>query len=279
MKKSQSRIFSTRRKKYHLVNAKLARKKKRKKSADSQRVLRMVVLSILIVSIGLSGYMLWRFISASPTFLILIENIKVAGAETFSETDIVAMSGLKEKSNYFNLSVRAVEKRIERQPNIGDATVIKDWNSVLITIRERRPITMIKYKGKDYLFDESGVAFPHREGLDISDLPKIHGLKDEEPVPGRKCKNNMFGKVLKMLVLYNYNKLYESAPIDIVDISHQDDIILWTRSGRKVKRGVKIELGNKDFEQTLAMMGSILAKRKTPFVEYLDMTGSEPVGR
>ena len=273
-KRTQSRIFSIRRKKYHLVNAKLSRKKKRKKKSGSQHVLRMMTLAIIVIACGLGGYQLWQFVKNSPVFQI--SEVSVSGKETFSKEEIVELGGLKRKMNFFDVSVKSIEKKLEQVPAIKNATVIKDLNSIRLAIEERRPLATVKDGKEEYFIDEWGVVFSPRGSYRSGDLPHIKRLKNEKLVAGQKCKNWMIFKALDILRLHRDNELWKLFKIDTVEIKPRGDIILWAGAGPKVMRGVRIELGNKNFKQRMEYLASTLRSRREPVRKYVDLRGKKP---
>jgi len=274
--RAQSRIFSSRRKKYHLVNAKLSRKKKRKKKTGPHHVLWMITLAIIAVAIAGAGFKLWQFIKNSPKFQI--SEITVSGEETFSNREIVELGGLKQKMNFFDVNIYAIEKRLEKVPAIKNAKVIKDWNSVLLNIEERQPIATVKSEGTQYFIDESGVAFLNPKTSRDLDLPSIKGLKGEKLASGRKCKSRIMFEVLDIIRLYRDNQLQKLINIDTVEIKPQNDIILWAGSGGlKVLKGAEIRLGNKKFKQQMEYLASILRDRQDPVRKLLELRGNRKV--
>ena len=256
------------------MNAKLARKKKRNKDIGPRRVLMMTTLSIVIVAVCLLGFKLWQFVKNSSMFLIA--DIRVE-AKNYTKEEVLALSNLKKGMNYFEISPRKIEKKLESRPNIENASVKKEWNSVTIKIVERKPLAKIKNKGRCYCIDESGVVFKSDKAAKDLNVPEIKGIKSIETlVEGKKAKGTVINKALTVLRLYEYNKLRELATIHILEIYGQNDIILWMAAGHKVTRGAKIELGSTNYEQSLAQFAQILEGNQRR-IASLDLTLSSPV--
>ena len=271
--RSQSRIFSTRRKHAYSLNAKMSGKKRRKgkKKTSPPHVLAMVTVGIFIVVLGLAGWRIWDYVRNSPVFKIA--EIQVSGAETFSKSEIIELSGLEQGMNFFDVNIRKVKNKIENRPPIKEAVVKKDFDVVNIEIRERQPLATIKSGGKRYFLDETGVLFFLNEETDIKALPKITGIKLKDIRPGDKCDDLMLKKALMALRLYKDNGIKTLFSIGSVEIRDTDNIVLWTGTGGKLKKKIRILLGNKNnYEQTMADLVAILESGRRVSSE-IDLSG------
>jgi cell division septal protein FtsQ len=272
--RSQSRIFGTRRRKGYSLNAKTASKKRRKgnKKTDSPHVLAMATVGIFIVVLGLAGWKVWDYVRNSPVFKIA--EIQVSGVETFSEGEIIELSGLEQGMNFFDVNIRKVKKNIEKNPPIKEAVVKKDFGIVNIEVHERQPLATIKSGGKRYFLDETGVLFFLNEETDIKTLPKITGVKLKDIGAGDKCDDPMLKKALTVLRLYKDNGIKRLFSIGSVEIRNTDNVVLWTGPEGKLRKGTKILLGNKNYEQKMADLGAILESGRRVNSE-IDLSGKK----
>ena len=272
--KSQSRIFSTKRRGGFSLNAKMSSKNRRKgkKKSGSPHVLAMVTVGIFIVVSGLAGWRIWAYVRNSPVFKI--EKIQVSGHTTFSEGEIIELSGLEQGMNFFDVNIRKVKSKIEDKHPIREAVVKKDFGIVDIVIHERQPLATIKSGGKRYLLDETGVAFFPNEETDDKALPNITGVKLKDIGPGDKCDDPMLNKALMVLRLYNDNEIKRLFSIGSVGIKDTDNVVLYTRSVGSLKKRIPIFLGNKNYEQRMADLAAILESGKSIRSE-IDLSGKK----
>ena len=272
--KSQSRIFSMKRRGGYSLNSKMSSKKRRKgkSKSDSPHVLAMVTVGIFIVVSGLAGWRIWAYVRNSPVFKI--EKIQVSGHTTFSEGEIIELSGLEQGMNFFDVNIRKVKGKIETKHPIREAVVKKDFGIVDIVIRERQPLATIKSGGKRYFLDETGVVFFPNEETDGKALPKITGVKLKDIGPGNRCDDPMLNKALMVLRLYNDNEIKRLFSIGSVGIKDTDNVVLWTRSVGSLKKRIPILLGNKNYEQRMADLAAILESGKSIRSE-IDLSGKK----
>ena len=149
-----------------------ARPRRRKK----HYLLRVLVVLVLCASV--------YFVMISSIFDIhTIEVIK--NGTHYSESDVIAMSGIKNGDNLFKIRTGKAEEAMRADPYVKEVKVKRILpNSLSITLRERKESFVILYQGKYLLVGDSN------EILSVMDQPNgltlVEGMDVFNATPGVK---------------------------------------------------------------------------------------------
>ncbi len=108
-------------------------------------------------------------VTLTRTSLFGARTINVHGAAHLSRSDILRIAGIESGTNVFSFDAAAAERRLERDPWIADATIVKDLPStVSVDIRERVAVAVVESGGILRLVADDGTlldAAPLATGL------------------------------------------------------------------------------------------------------------------
>jgi cell division protein FtsQ len=90
----------------------------------------------------------------SPIFTV--QQVRVVGAETLDQSDLVQRSDLRGK-NMLRLPLDEALARLREQPQIKSVSVSRAWpNALTIKVEERLPFAYWSVAGRDYVVDREG---------------------------------------------------------------------------------------------------------------------------
>jgi cell division protein FtsQ len=152
-----------------------ARQKGKRKRQKLPLRFRLFIAFVLLVLAGVGGYYflslpLWR-----------ITEVSVSGAQMLAPEEIKDLSGVPLAENLFLTSFARTRE------NLRKITAIKDFSlyrippgTVIINIRERKPIAVLLFKNKSAIVDEDGYILNRNPGLTLNvpsmtELPVISG--------------------------------------------------------------------------------------------------------
>ena len=122
-----------------------------------------VTLLFLLMIFAASGIYLSYFSSA-----LKIKSIKVNGLERLSEQRVLELAQIKIDEPLIELDSELVMNQVLQEKLIKEVEVRKGWpNTVVIEIKERKPIALTDLTDGRYLVDETGVAFTRAGPNDV----------------------------------------------------------------------------------------------------------------
>lgn len=144
------------------------KKSKPRKRRLTRWVVVMALLGLLVVGIQNA------YSSLSGSDFFLMEHIRVSGIDLLPETDVIACTQLKVGSNLFAFDLEAATERLEQQPMIKKALLVREPpETLVITLVERQPIGLLNTSDGLMGLDEAGQVFP-LPNIKL-DLPVITG--------------------------------------------------------------------------------------------------------
>ncbi|WP_410988081.1 cell division protein FtsQ/DivIB [Bacillus cereus] len=178
-----------------------------------------------------------------------ISNISVKGNETVSQSEIIGLSNLSSKDNYWNLHKEDIKESIKKNKKIKEVNVLKKFpNQVVIDVKEYKTIA---YKVKNNYY------YPILENGTM--LDEVINNQDKENVPViKQFRSNdeyLLEKLiseLKTLPIEIQNKISEIhfSPTDV----ENSQIILYTTDGFTVSALIT------DFSRKMKFYPSIIQK-------------------
>jgi cell division protein FtsQ len=213
-----------------------------RKVKASRRKKKALVICILIIVILLVCIL---FLNRSAK----ISKISVKGNKTVSQSEIISLSNLSSKDNYWNLHKEDITKSIKKNKKKKEVNVLKKFpNQVVIDVKEHKTIA---YKVKNNYY------YPILENGTI--LDKVINNQDKENVPVIKQSTSndeyLLEKLiseLKTLPIEIQNKISEIhfSPTDV----ENSQIILYTTDGFTVSALIT------DFSRKMKFYPSIIQK-------------------
>ncbi len=262
----------------------------------------LVIVIAAVMAIMWLGKSTWKYLSNRSIFVVspITFSFDTPGWATDRLiNEIENFPGLKKKYNIFEKDLtKKIAGTYEKNPLIYKVYHIerKLPNTVNLKLELRKPIAIVKRKGKEYLVDKDCVRlldkfyeYPERGESPVyiisSRLPKI-------PKYGEKWDDKSIGEGVNLLNYLRYNgidKLLKIATIDVSNVarrlkSGKSDIILCTENGTIIKWGCPPscerpnELSNYEKLQNLLSVakeeGTTLAN-----MEYVDVRWKVPLGK
>ena len=141
------------------------------------RLLRAVVLSATVAA--LTAVVVY----AGSYLLFPVTGLEVTGARMFPESE--AWRALPDRASLLTLNTGALERKIETNPWVQGAEVLKNWESGIVTVevKERRTVLSGVLSGREVFYSADGAELPGLGGarlgrveLDAGRLEEILGI-------------------------------------------------------------------------------------------------------
>lgn len=212
-----------------------------RKKRKAVRLKKQVKIFLFLVAIGLFFVYLKHDISH-------VKKINIQGNIVLSEEDIIETLGIDTSSRHLFLIPMFLEKKLEKEPLIHNATITKGlFNQINISIEE---ITLI-----GYIYEENVIRVIGSNGsiaslrsidklTDIQNNPRVKGFSDDE----------MLKKFTK-----EYCKVPESVRTQISDITYDPLDILETRIRLDMRDGVIVYIKIEELEKSLKSYNDVKA--------------------
>lgn len=102
-----------------------------------------------------------------------VRTLRVEGNHTVAAARIFERTGLRPQTNLVSLNTGRIRRRVEREPSVASAEVIRRLPDTLIVhVRERTPRATVKIGDVCYTVDETLIPF-HKDRTPRPDLPLI----------------------------------------------------------------------------------------------------------
>ena len=129
-----------------------------------RKFLRPVVISGVVA-------LLTAFVALTVSYLLFpVTGVEVKGARMFPESE--AWQAFPDHASLLLLNLNALERRVESNPWVKGAKVLKDWESgiVMVEVEERRPVLDGDLGGRRIVLSADGTELP---GLGGAGLKRI----------------------------------------------------------------------------------------------------------
>jgi cell division septal protein FtsQ len=96
-----------------------------------------------------------------------VTGIQVEGNRMLPETRV--WSSVSDRASLLTLNPQLLERRLESNPWVEGAEVLKDWQSGIVTVEveERRPVLKGELAGRETIFAADGTELPSLGGADL----------------------------------------------------------------------------------------------------------------
>lgn len=187
---------------------------------------------------------------------------------------IVRLQSLQSRylgKNLLSIDLSQIAKELEKDPNIRDARVTRDFpNKLIIDINSRLPIGVIQLtdKGKYGIISRDGmildVVSSSQPGALLIDAD---GLNVRGPYIGQKITHPVFSRFLNFLDAFNQNPISQQLILSGVKIDRFENISIILRTGQEVR------LGRYPIDRIPALYNiiSIINTDDQRLIEYIDL--------
>ncbi len=163
-----------------------------------------------------------------------VTSIEISNLQTFSEEDILEISGLEPGENIFRVNPAIYRDRLLAETNIEDAAVFRIFPDTLrVNILERQPRARVRY-GRYYTIDGWGVVLRGEKERGAENLPLISGPRLSVS-DGRLHPAGEVADCLTLLRELDARDLTLALEITEIAISRSGVMDIKTASGHEVR--------------------------------------------
>ena len=122
------------------------------------RRLKVFLLVLGLISVGVCGVGLFRLLPRLSIFRL--ERVRLEGLKRLKASEVRALLPVSPGENLFVLDLEALRRALEAHPWIARAQVSRDLpHTLVVRIREERPVALTKIRERLYYLNEEGRAF------------------------------------------------------------------------------------------------------------------------
>jgi cell division protein FtsQ len=241
------------------MQLKVHRKDNRKR--DQQRGRRRWLVAGAVVVSLLTAALLYRLsgpivIAMRSTRDFIVDNsyfavrqIEVHGGDKVGGGEIVAVAGLRQGMNIWNIDPIAIEQKIAKHPWVRRVLVRRDFpRRVVIDVEERTPKAIVGV-GKLYYIDADGVVFKEVDSGEDIKYPMLTGIYAEALLRGDPAARNRIRDAVRLsdLMAQRAHMLSE------IHFEASDRLVVYP-----TKFAVAWRLGWGDWEEKIARLDRLL---------------------
>lgn len=191
----------------------------------------------------------------------LLQHLNIAPQNALSPEKVRELEKVYLNQNLFKISPRQVARRVEQDPAIREAWVVREFpNTLRIEIRDRNPFTQIEFssKGPYYSVDEDGVVLGQAPGRN-KNLLLIEVFEDgiSKPEQGAGLSIPGFEQAVALVRAFPKQRLSHSETIDRVRLDHLGNVAL------VLTKGPELRFGREPLKK-LRMLNSLVPLLKGP---------------
>ena len=183
---------------------------------------------------------------------LLLENVKVYDTHILTNAEVKTLAEVQKGSPLYRLSLSEISKRVEQNPFVKTAVVVRALPyDLTITVHERNPIALVATSNTVFSVDNKGVVLPlplERK----NNLPVITNVRGQLQV-GDTVKGDLM-RAVKFLA--DAEKLGSSLSASIAEVRLSgDNLVAYTTSS-----SLPVIIGMNDFGRKLLYLQEFLSK-------------------
>lgn len=130
--------------------------------SNALKLLKAVVLSVVVAVLTATAAVVLSYL------LFPVTGVEVSGARMFPES--IAWEAVPSHASLLSLNAASIEKEVESNPWVKDATVLKDWDSGIVTVevQEREAVLNGDLDGRRIVLAADGTELPGLGGAAIA---------------------------------------------------------------------------------------------------------------
>ena len=224
---------------------------KARAAAMKKSVFRLVGGIGLVLAMSAAAIWLHDAVVQSPFFIV--RQIDISGTHRVSRQEVIALAGLDQEVNLYEIHLPAIEKQLADHPWISRAKVERrPLSNLVIQIIEQEPLAIVSLENlADIVINTQGDPFkeyePDKDGL--QDLPIITGVDLSLSETTCRFEGVMFDAVMDLLKVRDIGQIRSiqgdantGLTIRILDVFNPEP----------VREVIPIKLGFQNFDQKLA---------------------------
>lgn len=197
-------------------------KRKKKIIQLKKTMLLLVVMISILITLALT----------LPTFNL--SEILVSGLVNLSEDNVKTTTKLEKGTNIFKIRTKKLEKELEKNPYILDATINRKYpNKLSIAINERKIAFYTEISGGFYIIDDKGVVLEKKDSIEGVEALRIEGIDETNLKIGEQIKNIDEDKINGICNIYKFlkeNSLFEKYTILKLEVNDFIDLKLYVNN-------------------------------------------------
>ncbi len=188
------------------------------------------------------------FVLENPYFAV--REIHVRGGEKIGGNEVIAMAGLKQGMNLWNIEPAVIEQKIARLPWVRRVLVRREFpRRVVIEVEEREPKAIVAM-GKLYYVDSDGIVFKEVGRGEKVHFPLLTGFKPEDLANGSAGLRNRIQDAVRVGELM----AQDSHMLSEIHFEAPDRLVVYTTA-----YPVAMRLGWGDWEGKLQRLDRVLS--------------------
>ena len=215
----------------------------------------VLLLSFLtMLSLGLVAGYQWVL----NTQYFMVKKVVIQGIKRTTRDDVLAATGLDKPTNILAVSLSDMANNLNGLSWVQEAGVRRKLpDTIMITLKERRPKTLINLGGLYYL-DETGNPFRKFEPEEKPEFPIITGFTKDDFAKRPDYTRRDLQEVFRLLdALSERNDRFRLENISEVNYDPARGLSLVTRD-----EGVLVKLGMGEYEDKLKRLSRVLVDMK-----------------
>jgi hypothetical protein len=173
-------------------------------------------LALLLVGLIWGGMEIRRFLFSSPRFAV--QEVEVNESANVKKEAILARAAIPPKANIFSLDLEEVKKRVEEEPWVYSATVVRALpNRIQIHFKEQDPKAILGAGSMYYLNSEGKPFYRIRQGDSLAfPLVQVEGKAKDPDLLRQRVES-----ALAVLEQFRHNPLFTDK--DLGDLTVRPD--------------------------------------------------------
>jgi len=212
--------------------------------------------------------------------IFIVREITVEGNQSFSDADVIRMSGLSIGGSIFRVNTEETLRNLSLSGTVKPIDVAREYPSTIkLTVKEREPSIYVDCYGMILIVDDEGVMMQHVSTLPGEQYIYVTGLKPTYYNIGRTLETDVKGQVEAMAAVVQAVKTANLvSQISELNVADPDNMYLIARSGMQILLGDAQKLPDKITIAVAAMndlsargiVGGRLDVRTGRFADFLE---------
>lgn len=208
------------------------------------------IIGAIAVGCYFAGVQVYGYLTTDSYFNI--QNITVENNVTVSDQEILDALGIHQGVNIFCLKLDQYIDQLISFPNIKSVQIRKKLpDQIIVRVYERSPLYQL-YNGAYFYLDEDGVVLAKMTHQPDASLPVITGLDLPVIDFGAQLEDERLKLASKVITSYNSSKDLHDIPLELLDVSLTDQVVMITPDGGR------ISFGSEDFQYRFKKLDLIL---------------------
>lgn len=203
-----------------------------------------------------------------------VASIQIENSGRIDATEIRELSGVRYGLSMFDLDLKTIGARVEKNPWISTAKVERVFpRTVTIKVTEFTPAAIINHGCLYYVAQDGTVFKPLEMGEEIN-FPLLTGLEQKDILQNQDETRLLLAGAVKLAESLRRHSSFNLEKVSEIHIDPMQGYELMTLQG-----GVPVKIGFDDFEPKLARFERIYyeIESRLPVTQYIDLNAADRV--